>query len=115
MEKKEIIIYSHLTNIPVIQTPDRKFPGSIIQGDTLNSYFRISKEIYELLKKKDYQNPDLIDLAEDLHRSLYDRLYHYQEVLQKEEIELPYYPELKSTDFIAEPFELDNDIEKKIE
>jgi hypothetical protein len=102
MEKKEIIIYNDATNVAVIQTPNRKFPGSVIQGDTLNSYFQLSKTIFELLKNKDFSNPNLIDTAEDLHRDLFDRLKFYQDTLKKEGLELPYFPELQSADFIAD-------------
>lgn len=82
-------ILSHQTNAAVVQLPGRRFPGIVIQGDTLASLVRAADDICRLATNAGSSRDLRFEAA-----SLRDRLRvfqaHYETVLASHGIELPY-------------------------
>jgi hypothetical protein len=91
MERKELEVYSEATSQAVIRPPGRRFPGSVIQGDSLSILCSLAKSIHERATvTKDQQ---LIEDATELLDLLITRQKHYEQVLRAHHIELPYVKE----------------------
>lgn len=84
----DVEIWSHAANAAILRLPTRRFPGSLIQGDSLHNLFLTAREMVMRL----YATSDqmLIDATEDLFRSLYARLLHYDRVLEMYGHDRPY-------------------------
>ena len=82
----EIEIYSDATNAAVMRHPGRRFPGVLIQGDTLYSMCQRADRIACLL------NPTTKELEElnDLRNHLWSLLTHYKSVLVEHDYEIPF-------------------------
>jgi hypothetical protein len=89
MEKLELEVYSQATNQAIVRIPSRRFPGLVIQGDTLSSLANSAASIYELAKK--HADTELMEEACDLKDRFNDYLLHYEHVLGEHNIELPYF------------------------
>jgi hypothetical protein len=50
MVKIEIESLSDATNAPVVRLPGRRFPGIVIQGDSLKSMFDCVQELIQLVR-----------------------------------------------------------------
>jgi hypothetical protein len=72
----------------VVQLPDRKFPGIVIQGDSLSILVSEVEELRRSLDKK--EESKAIASLEIIERHLKERLAFYESVLAKHGIELPY-------------------------
>jgi Family of unknown function (DUF6959) len=81
-------------NIAVVQLPERKFPGVVVQGDTLNRFVMQLTRMRELLAAN--QLTELAEEIEDLEDQLADMRTRYQSVCGSHGIELPYG---RSTDY----------------
>lgn len=71
----------------VVQMPERRFPGTVVQGDTFASWVRTIQEVLEHVGEASH------DTYDDLEHMLGDmRRYqeHYEAVLEKAGIPLPY-------------------------
>ena len=82
-------LLSPATNFAVVHLPGRRFPGVVVQGDTLNGLVRNLKDMSRLLDKG-----DLEELAAGLvlvTEPLLDALHHYERVCTERGIELPYF------------------------
>jgi len=90
MKRIELEVYSEASNHAVIRPPDRRFPGSVVQGDSLSILCAEAQEISERLRDLHIQDEELLYLAQGLQEKLLARLLHYQEVLIAHGIELPY-------------------------
>ncbi|MGH7884623.1 MAG: DUF6959 family protein [Thermodesulfobacteriota bacterium] len=90
MKKKfvEIEILSELINKPIVKMSERKYPGVLIQGDSLILLYDLAKEISE--KAKDTDNYELHEISNELEILLYEYIEHYEKVLEENKIELPY-------------------------
>ena len=81
-------IYSDATNAAIIRHPDRKFPGVLVQGDTLRNLAcaasALSKSAAELLTEDESLE------AQDLAEHLASLVEHYKSVLEKHQIPLPF-------------------------
>jgi len=86
MHVEPVEIYSDTTNAAVMRHPGRRFPGMLIQGDTLYSLCRRADEVCSLIGR---ESP-AFDEANDLRNSLWDRLNHYKAVLVEHKIALPF-------------------------
>jgi len=75
-------------NFAVVQLPERKFPGVVVQGDTLNGIVKQLTLIRKLLAAN--QLSDLSEEIDDLRDQLADVRLHYQRVCAVHGIELPY-------------------------
>lgn len=53
MKYIEVEMLSETTNCPVISMPGRKFPGVVVQGDSLKNLLNLTEEIEELSKSED--------------------------------------------------------------
>ena len=89
METKLLEVYSEAANIAVIRPAGRHFPGSVIQGDSLNILYRQAELILAGIRTGTIDT-DLEGEAEDLRDKLLDRLKHYEATLEAHGIELPY-------------------------
>lgn len=67
----------------------RRFPGVVLQGDTLFTYFKLTSSLRQSLK--DCNLEEAADLAEQLEDSLREILEFYEYVLAKHSIRLPYF------------------------
>lgn len=81
MHVEQVEIYSDKTNSAVMRHPGRKFPGVLIQGDTLSAICANVDDVCTKAKDKlDAQTfKELIGLREGLH----DFLIHYKVVLDE--------------------------------
>jgi hypothetical protein len=86
--KRELEVFSEATNAAVIQLPERRFPGVLVQGDTLRSWEITVEKIIEALKDDDLA--EARDGAVYLHETLHHQIEHYERVLAKHKIRLPY-------------------------
>jgi hypothetical protein len=89
MEAKEIEVFSEISNYAIVRMPGRKFPGCVIQGDSLSILLNNAERVYSLAMETG--NEDLIGEAEVLRDALEERLYHYEGVLRALGIDLPYF------------------------
>jgi hypothetical protein len=88
MESDTAQILSHIPNSGIVQLPGRKFPGIVIQGDTLSGIFDGARYLLaEFKKARDEERYyESLMLAEQLQ----GQLLHYEETLVKQQIGLPY-------------------------
>ncbi len=81
----DVRLLSQPTNYAVVQLPERKFPGVVFQGDSLSI---LIGELEEVASEN-----DPIEKAEGLSfilERLIDVRSHYENVLKKEGLKLPY-------------------------
>ncbi len=88
MKRMTLDVYSKATNRAVIRPPGRRFPGLVIQGDTLSALVKRARELLESARRLGHD--DLIDQAEGLSRDLDAFVKHYERVLARHGIDLPY-------------------------
>ena len=88
MKKQEITIYSETVNCPVVQIPWRKFPGIVIQGDSLKNLSVITNSIVERIR--DVGDEELLGDVQELSQILSSYLECYERVLELNKIPLPY-------------------------
>lgn len=88
MERQELKIYSTSSNLAVIEVPGRRFPGSVIQGDSLNNLCTLARSVHH--RTMQTEDRELIDDASELLSLLEERLRHYEATLQQHGLELPY-------------------------
>jgi hypothetical protein len=87
MRIDQVEIYSDQTNAAVMRHPGRRFPGLLVQGDTLHSLFRRA----DLVCKEIEQDSPAFEEANDLRNTLQEYLSHYKAVLARHEIEPPFF------------------------
>ena len=81
-------IYSDEINKAVIRHPDRRFPGVLVQGDTLwGLCFTVDKLC---ASSRDQLAPDQFEDLNKLRNSLWGFLTHYKAVLGEHDIPLPF-------------------------
>jgi hypothetical protein len=88
MRKAEVEIYDDTTNYAVLRHPDRKFPGALVQGDTLFSLCTDADELCEALRLG--KSGEAAEIANNLRNALWDRLNHYQQVLDRHGLPVPF-------------------------
>lgn len=88
MKKEELEVYSEKTNQSVVRMPGRKFPGLVLQGDSLCSVFWRAMAVLEELESGDLEHARLDAL--DVARALEADVLHYEKVLSEHGIDLPY-------------------------
>jgi predicted RNase H-like HicB family nuclease len=82
MRSESVEIYSDATNAAVMRHPGRRFPGVLIQGDTLHTMLHRADEALNA--------GDRYEL-EDLRDHLRDLVDHYKKVLVEHDLELPFF------------------------
>lgn len=88
MESMTVEVFSNIINNPIVKIPGRKFPGVVIQGDSLRILYGLAEDIYELCKNA--ESEELKDLTIELKESLANRLAQYEAVLKAHKLDPPY-------------------------
>ena len=86
MRKEEEEIYSDASNAAVLRHPGRRFPGVLIQGDTLNNWSGMAKAALKGAAPDSEQYDDLVELTKQLE----GYVSHYARVLQEHGMALPF-------------------------
>ena len=81
-------IYSDQTNAAVMRHPERRFPGVLVQGDSLYSLCVQADDACAAAKGK--LVPDAYGELNDLRNALWGYLNHYKSVLGEHQIQLPF-------------------------
>jgi len=88
MKKIEIDVLSETINCPVVQMPGRKYPGLVLQGDSLRILLNSTQEICEMCASEG--NYELLDAATSLKDKLTGYVAAYEQTLKEAGRELPY-------------------------
>lgn len=88
MEKSTADILSHVPNSGIVQMPGRRFPGIVMQGDSLSTVFdALSVCLNDAKRRKDEDVYfELLGFAEMLQ----GQLLHYEKTLLEIGLPLPY-------------------------
>ena len=86
MERVELTVLSRATNASVVQLPERRFPGIVIQGDSLSVLRNLAEQV--LLGQN--QGSRAYDDAAELFDKLNRYLQAYEETLRAHGLERPY-------------------------
>ena len=73
------------SNFAVVRLPKRKFPGIVIQGDTLAILYAQADEL-----RASVESVETKELADELVELIKIRLLTYEEVLKQNGIPVPY-------------------------
>lgn len=84
----EVEVFSEDVNYVVLRYPSRKYPGSLIQGDSLYSMTFAAETCVALLEQREYD--DLQTELNELAELLRGRLEHYKSTLLNSSIALPF-------------------------
>ncbi len=76
------------TNFAVVQLPERRYPGVVVQGDTLTNLVSQLTRMKALLKTGDLN--ELAGEIDDVKETLVDALSHYKSICAKHSIGLPF-------------------------
>lgn len=90
MRLEQLEVYSDDVNYAVIKPPNRRYPGAVIQGDSLAILCRAAVRAAKCVRDGAALDGDFRGDLQDVVDSLVGRLLHYQGVLQAHDIELPY-------------------------
>lgn len=88
MRTAPVEIYSDASNQVVLRHPGRRFPGVLVQGDTLKILH--SEVVAGLNEARDLLSEDARLDLEHVRDFLGDCLEHYRTVLREHSIELPF-------------------------
>jgi len=80
------VILDGTTNAAVVQLPGRKFPGVVVQGDSLKTLVELAAEASNAREDPSERTA----AVEMLHERLAELLRHYEEVLGRSGRKLPY-------------------------
>jgi hypothetical protein len=89
VDRVEVEMFSTVPNNAIVRTPGRRFPGNVVQGDSLSILVKHSSAVLRMAER--IGDPDLLDEATGLHELLEARLRHYEAVLQEHGLKLPYF------------------------
>jgi hypothetical protein len=88
MHTELVEIYSDATNAAVLKHPERKFPGVLIQGDTLYSLCQTADKACAAAKQQ--LSPDQFLELNELRNCLQSLLSHYKVILGEHGLPLPF-------------------------
>lgn len=88
MEQVEVGLLTPGGNNAVVQMPGRKFPGVLVQGDTMSSLLALAEAAESLLQQGDTQRG--AEEVADLANSLAEMLTGYEAALAQHGIRRPY-------------------------
>jgi hypothetical protein len=88
MHNENVEIYSDKTNAVVIKHPLRRFPGVLIQGDSLHGLCVQADAACAAARSK--LSPDEYDELNELRNTLWGYLNHYKSVLGEHQMTLPF-------------------------
>jgi hypothetical protein len=101
MKMVELEVFSEASNHAVIRPRGRRFPGAVVQGDSLWSLCDEAKEISERLRSLEISDEELLHLAQMHQENLLSRLLHYQQVLAEHGMSLPYSTPAQASDLVT--------------
>ncbi len=81
-------LLSKPTNYAVVQLPGRKFPGVVIQGDSLHTLVKRLSDLH--LRSEKYRDEELTIGLNDLLEILSEASIHYESICKERGIPLPY-------------------------
>ncbi len=88
MRVDSVEICSDASNNAVMRHPGRRFPGVLVQGDSLYSMCRTVDEICSNARERlDHESYESLN---ELRNDLWARLNHYKTVLSDHNISLPF-------------------------
>jgi hypothetical protein len=90
MEVKPLEVFAEDSNFGVVRMPGRNYPGCVIHGDSLFILWGAARRVAEAVRDGSAWGEDFRDAVEELHDPLLGRLLHYQEVLRRAGMDLPY-------------------------
>jgi hypothetical protein len=93
-------VYATDSNYAVVKPPNRNYPGSVIQGDSLGILCRTAQRIAEQIKRASLHDEELLGDVEDLANTLIGRILHYQRVLDDHGINYPHVHAFSDNDFV---------------
>ena len=85
----ELEVFGTETNAGIVRMPGRRFPGIVIQGDSLKNLLDTAHRITELARTTEMS--ELIDEAKSLEEMLADYLHTYESTLEGHGHALPYF------------------------
>ncbi len=88
MKVEPVEIYSDASNAAVMRHPGRKFPGVLVQGDTLYSWCVSLDELCRTARAQ-LGEGEFAELN-NLRNSLWGKLNHYKVVLGEHDLSLPF-------------------------
>ena len=88
MHVEPVEIYSDATNRAVLRHPGRKFPGVLIQGDSLHILCRQADRVCST-GRDSLDEESYIELN-DLRNALWGYLTHYKKILVEHGIQMPF-------------------------
>lgn len=88
MYSAEVEIFSDTTNSAILWHPGRKFPGDLIQGDSLYNLCLQADDACAEARKVGAE--DAFKNMNKLRNSLWSYLSHYKSVLDEHDIRLPF-------------------------
>ena len=101
MKLIELEVFSEASNHAVVRPSGRRFPGSVVQGDSLSILCSEAKKIAERVRSLNLSDEELLYLVQDHQEKLLDRLLHYQRVLAEHGISLPYGVPAQESDLVV--------------
>lgn len=101
MKLIELEVFSEASNYAVIRPPGRRFPGSVIQGDSLSVLCAEAGEISEQIRSLRLEDEELLYLVREHQEKLLGRLLHYQQVLIEHGISPPYAVPAQESDLVV--------------
>jgi len=91
MRLEQVEIYSDATNAAVLRHPGRRYPGCLIQGDSLFALVQTLRSVQdESGRLTEDASAGLTEVAERLG----EFLEHYRAVLAQHDVELPFHDPL---------------------
>ena len=111
MEIESLEVYARDSNFAIIKPPGRNFPGCVIQGDSLAYLCRRVRRIVTAVAAGRTADEDFRDDVQELNDGLIERILHYQAVLAKHGIGLPYPGAFTPEDLVVQPSEDDGEAE----
>jgi hypothetical protein len=88
MDTAELL--SNPTNYAVVQLPGRKFPGVVMQGDSLNSLTKRLERMRSDLRIDDFDRDKVAAELDDLVNLFSEVRSHYEKVCAAKGLTLPY-------------------------
>jgi hypothetical protein len=89
----EVQLLAEQVNSPVIHLPGRRYPGVLIQGDSLANLYSTANALKEQCENQHelgFADAELSGLAHELTDLLKGYILQYEAALQAHNIELPY-------------------------
>ena len=86
--EKQVDLLSQPINYAVVQLPERRFPGVVVQGDTLNEIVKDLGAMRRLLDSGDLE--ELAVEIESMRAQFLSALANYEQICSVRGIELPY-------------------------